>query len=58
MGSTLIYGNTDTDPEKFMGMTPRYNDASAENERMVVEGADTGGSSCRAKCYRVRCQSR
>ena len=44
MGSTLLYGNTDTDPERFMGLTPRYNDTSAENARMVVESTGTGGN--------------
>jgi len=38
MGDTLVYGNTDSDPEKFMGLLPRFNDSSAENARMVISG--------------------
>lgn len=41
MADTVVYGNTDTDPEKFLGLTYRYNDVSAENGRMVI---DDGGS--------------
>lgn len=44
MGSTLIYGNTDTDPEKFMGLTERYNDTSAGNGRMVITGNNGGAT--------------
>lgn len=44
MANTIIYGNTDTDPERFMGLAERYNDLSADNGRMVVQSAtgDTG----------------
>ena len=38
MGDTIVYGNTDTDPEKFLGLTERYNDSSAENARMIING--------------------
>ena len=41
MADTVVYGNTDTDPEKFLGLTYRYNDRSAESGRMIV---DDGGS--------------
>lgn len=37
MADTVIYGNTDTDPEKFMGMAERYNDLAADNARMIVQ---------------------
>jgi len=43
MGDTLVYGNTDTDPEKFLGLTPRFNDSSADNARMVISGGGTTG---------------
>ena len=36
MANTLIYGNTKTDPEKFMGLAPRYNDSSAENGANII----------------------
>ena len=42
MATTLIYGNTQTDPEKFMGLAPRYNDLSAENADNVIAGGGTG----------------
>lgn len=44
MADTLIYGNTDTDPERFMGLAERYNSLSADNGRMIVQSAtgDTG----------------
>ena len=41
MASTLFYGNTDTDPEQFMGLAPRFNSLSAENGSQVI---DAGGS--------------
>ena len=41
MASTLFYGNTDTDPEQFMGLAPRFNSLSAENSSQVI---DAGGS--------------
>lgn len=43
MASTLIYGNTATDPEKFMGLAPRYSAISgAENGANVINGGGTG----------------
>lgn len=39
--STLIYGNTATSPEKFLGLAPRYNLTSAENGINIIDG---GGS--------------
>lgn len=43
MASTLIYGNTATDPEKFMGLAPRFNTISgAENGENVLSGGGTG----------------
>lgn len=41
MASTIFYGNTDTDPEQFMGLAPRFNSLSAENGNQIV---DAGGS--------------
>ena len=41
MADTVVYGNTDSDPEKFLGLHPRYDDSTAENARMVI---DDGGS--------------
>lgn len=42
MSDTFVYGNTDTDPERFLGLTYRYNDVSADNGRMVIDGGGTG----------------
>lgn len=42
MAATLIYGNTSTDPEKFMGLAPRYNSLSAENAANIINGGGTG----------------
>jgi hypothetical protein len=39
---TVIYGNTDTDPEKFMGMAPRYNSLSAPNADNIIDAGGTG----------------
>lgn len=42
MCRTYFYGNTDTEPEKFMGLAPRYNDkTTAINKRNIVDGGGT-----------------
>lgn len=41
VATTLFYGNTDTDPEQFMGLAPRFNSTSAENGSQII---DAGGS--------------
>ena len=40
--STLFYGNTAVDPEKFLGLAPRFNSTSAANGQNIITG---GGSS-------------
>lgn len=45
MSTTIIEGNTDTDPEKFMGLAPRFNSISAENGRMIVNSTNSRGGS-------------
>ena len=42
--STLFYGNTATDPEKFMGLSPRYNLTTAENGENILDGGGTGSN--------------
>lgn len=42
LASAIFYGNTESDPEKFMGLTPRYNSLSAENATNIVSGGGTG----------------
>jgi hypothetical protein len=41
MAQTLMYGNTQTNPERFLGLAPRYNSLSAANAENIV---DAGGS--------------
>ncbi len=42
MASTLFYGNTAIDPEKFMGLAPRFESLSAETGAQIVSGGGTG----------------
>lgn len=42
MAQTLFYGDTDTNPERFMGLSARYDDLSAENADNIVDGAGAG----------------
>lgn len=35
---TLFYGNTGTDPEEFLGLTPRFSDVTADNGGMIGGG--------------------
>lgn len=42
MADTLFYGDTTTDPEKFMGLDARYNSLSAENGGNIVAGGGSG----------------
>lgn len=41
MASTLFYGNTSTDPEKFMGLAPRFNLSTAENGQNIIKSDGT-----------------
>jgi len=53
MASTLFYGNTATNPERFMGLAPRYNSsntASAQTAANVVSG---GAASTSSTCTSV-----
>lgn len=43
MAQTLIYGNTEVNPERFMGLAPRYNTtASAQTGVNVIDAGGTG----------------
>lgn len=47
MANTLFYGDTDINPERFMGLTPRYDDTSAQNAvNMINGGAVAGQTDC------------
>lgn len=43
MVSTLFYGNTDTDPEEFLGLAPRFDDPLASNGNQIVDGTNDVG---------------
>lgn len=42
MVRTFFYGNTDSEPEKFMGLAPRYNDPTAVNGRNILNAGGSG----------------
>jgi hypothetical protein len=39
---SVFYGDTATNPERFMGFAPRFNDLSAANGGNIVDGGGTG----------------
>lgn len=52
MAETLFYGDTDTSPEKFLGLSPRYSDLSAGNAQNILDaGGTTGLSSIWLVCW-------
>lgn len=42
MATAIFYGNTDTDPEQFMGLAPRFDSLGADNGGQIVDGGGTG----------------
>lgn len=42
--STLFYGSTATNPERFMGLAPRYSSLSAENGENIINAAGAGAA--------------
>lgn len=42
MASTLFYGDSSLDPEKFMGLAPRYNSLTAENGGNIIDAGGVG----------------
>lgn len=46
MASTLFYGNTQINPERFMGLTPRYNSLSASvgTSANIIDAGGTGST--------------
>lgn len=40
----MIYGNTASEPEAFLGLAPRYNDLSAESGANIVDAGGTGST--------------
>lgn len=44
MASTIFYGNTAVNPERFMGMTPRYNTLSSASAQTALNVINAGGT--------------
>lgn len=44
VASTLFYGNTAVDPEKFTGLSPRFNSLSASNSRQIIDAGGSGST--------------
>jgi hypothetical protein len=42
LASTLIYGDTATDPEKFTGLAPRFSSTTADNGNQIIDAQGTG----------------
>lgn len=42
VASKLFYGNSASDPEQFMGLSPRYNDLSAANGNQIINAGGSG----------------
>jgi hypothetical protein len=42
LSTAFIYGDSSLDPEKFMGLTPRFNSLSAENGQNILSGGGVG----------------
>lgn len=40
----MIYGNTQSEPQAFLGLAPRYNDKSAESGANIVDAGGTGST--------------
>lgn len=42
LADTIFYGNEGTEPEAFTGLSPRFNDLSAENADNIIVGGGAG----------------
>jgi len=42
VASKIFYGNSASAPEEFMGLSPRYNDMSAQNGNQIIDGGGAG----------------
>jgi hypothetical protein len=53
VADTLFYGDTTTTPEKFMGISPRFDSLSAENAANIISGGsnDTDNTSIYLVCW-------
>lgn len=51
IAQTFFYGNTNINPERFLGLAPRFatvNTATADSAANVVDGGGTGSTNCSA----------
>lgn len=53
LAETLFYGDTDTNPERFLGLAPRYSSLSAGNAQNILDagGNDSDLASIWLVCY-------
>lgn len=42
LATAIFYADTDTNPERFLGLAPRYSSLTAANGQNVISGAGTG----------------
>jgi len=42
VAAKIFYGNTNSDPEQFMGLAPRFNDKNAPNGNQIIDAGGTG----------------
>lgn len=42
VANAIFYGNSDTDPERIMGLSPRFNDLAADNAENILDGGGSG----------------
>lgn len=42
VATKIFYGNTNSDPEQFMGLSPRFNDKNAPNGNQIIDAGGTG----------------
>ena len=42
VATKIIYGNSASDPEEFMGLAPRFNDTTAANGGQIIDGGGAG----------------
>lgn len=53
VAQTLFYGNDGTEPEAFMGLSPRYSDTTALNGENIILGGSAGGQTDNASIWLV-----
>lgn len=44
MAETVFYGNTKLEPQKFLGLAPRYSSLSAPNAKNIINAGGTGAT--------------